>query len=81
MLILIPVLIAALDTQNIPAVFTPGRDILTIVLNKLPYIFAASIIIIVAIVIGKIIQPLLTQILVGLGFDRFLDGLGIKKIG
>lgn len=80
-LILIPVLISALDTLNIPAVSTPGRDMLAIVLNKLPSIFVASIIIIVAIVIGKIIQSLLTQILEGLGFDRLLDGLGIKKIG
>jgi hypothetical protein len=74
-------LIAALDALNIPAVSTPGRDMLAIVLNKLPSIFAASIIIILAIVIGKIIQTLLTQILIGLGFDRLLEGLGVKKVG
>src|SRR3989304_936510 len=80
-LILIPVLIAALDSLNIPAVSTPGRDMLAVVLNKLPSIFAASIIIILAIVIGKIIQTLLTHILIGLGFDRLLEGLGVKKVG
>jgi hypothetical protein len=80
-LVLIPVLIAALDALNIPAVSTPGRDMLAIVLNKLPSIFAASIIIILAIVIGKIIQTLLAQILMGLGFDRLLEGLGAKKVG
>jgi len=80
-LVLIPVLIAALDALNIPAISTPGRDMLAIVLNKLPSIFAASIIIILAIVIGKIIQTLLAQILIGLGFDRLLEGLGAKKVG
>jgi hypothetical protein len=80
-LVLIPVLIAALDALNIPAVSTPGRDMLAVSLNKLPSIFAASIIIILAIVIGKIIQTLLTQILIGLGFDRLLEGLGAKKVG
>ncbi len=80
-LVLIPVLIAALDTLNIPAISTPGREMLAIILNKLPSIFAASIIIILAIVIGKMIQPLLSQILMGLGFDRLLEGLGLKKIG
>jgi hypothetical protein len=80
-LVLIPVLIAALDALNIPAVSTPGRDMLAIVLNKLPSIFAASIIIILAVVIGKIIQTLLAQILMGLGFDRLLEALRVKKIG
>ncbi|MGA2467151.1 MAG: mechanosensitive ion channel, partial [Thermodesulfobacteriota bacterium] len=80
-LVLIPVLIAALDALNISAVSTPGRDMLVVSLNKLPSIFAASIIIILAIVIGKIIQTLLTQILIGLGFDRLLEGLGAKKVG
>ncbi len=80
-LVLIPVLIAALDALNIPAVSTPGRDMLAIILDKLPSIFAAAIIILLAIVIGKIIQTLLTQILTGLGFDRLLEGLRVKKIG
>ena len=80
-LVLIPVLIAALDALNIPAVSTPGRDMLAIVLNKLPLIFAASLIIILAIVIGKILQTLLSQVLMGLGFDRLLEGLGVKKVG
>ena len=80
-LVLIPVLIAALDALNIPAISTPGRDMLAIILNKLPSIFAASIIIMLAIIIGKILQSLIGQILLGLGFDRLLEGLGVKKIG
>jgi hypothetical protein len=80
-LVLIPVFIAALDALNIPAISSPGRDMLAIVLNKLPSIFAAAIIIILAIVIGKILQTLLTQILSGLGFNRLLEALGLKQIG
>ena len=80
-LVLIPVLIAALDALNVSAISGPGRDMLAIVLNKLPAIFAASIIIILAIVIGEILQTLLAQILDGLGFNRLLEALGLKQIG
>ena len=80
-LVLLPVLIAALDALNIPAISGPGRDMLALVLNKLPSIFAASIIIILAIIIGKILQTLLAQILSGLGFNRLLEALGLKQLG
>ena len=80
-LVLIPVFIAALDALNVPAISSPGRDMLAIVLNKLPSIFAAFIIIILAVIIGKIVQTLLTQILSGLGFNRLLEALGLKQIG
>ncbi len=80
-LVLIPVMIAMLDALNIPAISTPGRDMLGIILNKLPSIFAASIILILAIIIGKMLQTLIGQVLLSLGFDRLLEGLGVKKIG
>jgi hypothetical protein len=80
-LILIPVFIAALDALNIPAISSPGRNMLSIILNKLPAIFAAAIIIILAIVIGKIVHNLLTQILGGLGFNRVFEAVGLRQIG
>jgi hypothetical protein len=80
-LVLIPVLIAALDALNIPSISAPGRDMLAIILDKLPSIFAAAIIIILAIVIGRIVQTLLSEILSGLGFNRLLEELGLRHIG
>ncbi|MBS3920512.1 MAG: mechanosensitive ion channel [Deltaproteobacteria bacterium] len=80
-LVLIPVFIAALDALNIPSISGPGRDMLTIILNKLPSIFAASIILVLAIVLGRILQTLLSQILAGVGFDRLLEALGLKQVG
>ena len=52
-----------------------------ILLNKLPAIFAAAVIIILAIVIGKILQNLLAQLLGGVGFNNLLEDLGVKRVG
>jgi hypothetical protein len=80
-LVLIPVIIAALDALNIPSISTPLASMLTVLLNKLPAIFAASIIIVLALVLGKVIQKLVTQILAGLGFNRLMESLGFRQMG
>jgi len=80
-LVLIPVLIAALDTLKIPAISDPGKEMLSIILNKLPSIFAAAILLIAAVIFGKILMPFLARILHGIGFDRLMEGMGIKQIG
>ncbi len=80
-LILIPVIIAALDALNIAAISVPGREMLAFILNKLPAIFAAAVIIILAVVIGKVLQNLIAQVLSGVGFNKLLEGLGVKGVG
>jgi Mechanosensitive ion channel, conserved TM helix len=80
-LILIPVFVAAFDALNIAAISGPGREMLAFILNKLPAIFAAVVIIILAVVIGKILQNLLAQVLSGVGFNKLLEDLGVKRVG
>ena len=76
-LIIIPVAIAALDTLNIAAISQPATAMLRIVLDSIPQIIAAGLIVALAYYIGKFASQLLTQFLSTTGFDRTIGELGL----
>ncbi len=76
-LIIIPVSIAALDTLNIAAISQPATAMLRIILDAIPHVIAAGMILAVAYVIAKFASRLLTQFLATTGFDRTIDSIGI----
>jgi hypothetical protein len=76
-LIIIPVAIAALDQLNIRAISDPATAMLRIILDSIPHVIAAAIILALAFVIGRFASQLLTQFLSGTGFDRTISSLGI----
>lgn len=76
-LIIIPVAIAALDTLNIAAISQPATAMLRIVLDSIPQIIAAGLIVAFAYYIGKFASQLLTQFLSTTGFDRTVGALGL----
>jgi len=76
-LIIIPVAIAALDTLNIAAISQPATAMLRIILDAIPHVIAAGMILAVAYVIGKFASRLLTQFLATTGFDRTIGSIGI----
>ena len=76
-LIIIPVAIAALDTLNIAAISQPATAMLRIVLDAIPQIIAAGLIVALAYYIGKFASQLLTQFLSTTGFDRTIGELGL----
>lgn len=76
-LIIIPVAIAALDQLNIRAISDPATAMLRVVLDSIPHVIAAAIILAIAFVIGRFASQLLTQFLAGTGFDRTVAGLGL----
>lgn len=78
-LILIPVLIAALDALRLVALTGPATNMLAIVLQALPSIFGAALLLILAYVIGRIVAGLATNLLAGLGFDRVPARLGMTR--
>lgn len=80
-LIIIPVAIAALDTLNIAAISQPATAMLNIVLNAIPRIIAAGIIIALAYAIGKFASQLLANFLASTGFDRTINALGLFPQG
>ena len=76
-LIIIPVAIAALDQLNIRAISDPATAMLRIILDSIPHVIAAAIILALAYVIGRFASQLLTQFLAGTGFDRTVAALGL----
>lgn len=76
-LIIIPVAIAALDTLNIAAISQPATSMLRIILDSIPRIIAAGIILALAYAIGKFASQLLVNFLASTGFDRTINSLGM----
>jgi hypothetical protein len=76
-LIIIPVAIAALDQLNIRAISDPATAMLRIILDSIPHVIAAAIILALAFVVGRFASQLLTQFLSSTGFDRAIAKLGL----
>jgi len=78
-LILIPTAIAALDALQIAAVSEPASRMLTTVLNAVPSLFAAGLVLAIAYVVGRLVAGLITGLLTKLGFNVILARLGLGK--
>lgn len=78
-LIIIPVTVQALDQLGMDAISAPAIAVLDTVLESLPRLMAAAIILAIAYVIGRWVAGLIEQILPSLGFDRSLQALGIGQ--
>jgi hypothetical protein len=75
-LILIPVAIAALQTLQIAAISDPAVSVLTTVLNAIPNVLAAAIVLAIGTLIGRWIASVVERVLPATGFDRAIGGLG-----
>lgn len=78
-LILIPVIIAALNALALDAITQPASNMLNIIFGALPVMFAAALILIIAYVVGRLLSGLVTNVLANLGFDNVFVWLGLKK--
>ena len=78
-LILIPILVAALQTLKLDAVTEPASKMLEMILAALPNIFAAALILVISYVIGRVVAGLLSNLLEGIGFNGILARLGIGR--
>jgi Conserved TM helix len=76
-LIVIPISIAALQALKISAISDPATQVLETVLNTIPLIIGAAILLGIAFLIGRWVSSLIEEILPDLGFDRALLGLGV----
>lgn len=79
--ILIVVSIAALQILGISAISDPAQMMLTIILNTIPLIIAAAIILAIGVVIARFAATLLEETLRGLGTDGALRDLDIVPEG
>ena len=76
-LILIPTAIAALQRLQIDAISVPAIAMLNQILNAIPKIFTAALILVIAYLIGQFLSDLVTNILTSIGFNNVFQWLGI----
>ena len=78
-LILVPVIVAALGALQLDAVTKPASDMLAKIMDAIPNIFGALVVVLLAVVIGKVVSGIVTNILAGLGFNNVPVTLGLAK--
>jgi hypothetical protein len=78
-LILIPVLIAALNALALEAITQPASNMLNAILEAFPAIFAAALVLVIAYMVGRVVAGLITNLLSGVGFNAILARLGLGK--
>lgn len=82
-LILIPVIIAALQVLNIKAISEPAVETLAIIFKYIPYILAALIIIIIGWILARFVGNIVTRLIEASGLDAKLaklTGLNNEKL-
>jgi hypothetical protein len=78
-LILIPGIISALEQLQIRAISQPATEMLNQVLDLLPKIFAAGVVLAFFYVAGQFVSDFVTNILTNFGFNNLLQWLGISS--
>lgn len=78
-LILIPVIIAALKYLGLEYVASPALNMLDILFQYIPNIIGVVIILVVAFYFGKLLEGIVSNILIGFGFDKYVEKIGLKS--
>ena len=76
-LILVPIIVAALEELAIEAISSPAISMLNQFMTVLPQVFTAAGVLVVFFVIGRFLSDIVTDLLSGFGFDNILTWLGL----
>lgn len=76
--VFIPSLIAALDALQVQSISQPATDMLALILEAVPNILAAAIILIITWYVAKFGSEIVSRLLSGMGFDGMPDRLGFS---
>ncbi len=79
-IIFIPILIVALDTLKMDSISQPATEMLSSLLNSLPKIIAAVILLAVFFLIGRYVVGIVTDLLKNLGLDNLSKNMGISNV-
>ncbi len=74
-IVLVVVSISAIQVLGIAAISEPATEMLTLILNAIPAILAAAILLGIGYLVARIVAPVLESTLAGLGVDNALAGL------
>jgi hypothetical protein len=75
--ILFNVLLSALNALDLDAVTRPASEMLGNVMEAVPLLFAAGILLTLAFFVGRLVSGLLSNVLAGAGFDSILHAVGL----
>jgi hypothetical protein len=78
-LILIPIVIAALDAVNLEGLTQPASGMLEGILGALPVLFLAIVILIIAYIAGRLVRGLAINLLESIDFNSLPAKLGLGK--
>ena len=78
-LIFLPVVIAALNALQMEAITVPASNMLTMILEAIPAIFGAVLVLTIAYLVGRVVSGLVANLLAGAGFNGILAKLGLGK--
>ncbi|HSG16186.1 MAG TPA: mechanosensitive ion channel [Anaerolineae bacterium] len=77
-IILLVTVIAALEQLNITALSEPTTQLLTTIVNAIPNLIGAALIVIIAYAIARLLMTLVTELLQGIGFDSLPERLSLR---
>ena len=78
-LIFLPVVIAALNALRMEAITVPASNMLTMILEAIPAIFGAVLVLTIAYLVGRVVSGLVANLLAGAGFNGILAKLGLSE--
>ena len=78
-LILVPVLIAALEALAIKSITRPASQMLNTMLLAIPNLFGACLVLAIAYMVGTVVAGLIQNLLSAIGFDFILTKIGFSK--
>jgi hypothetical protein len=77
--IFVPSLIGALDALNIEAISKPATEMLTRILNAIPHLVAAGLILVITYYVAKFASALISRLLASVGIDALPAKVGIAQ--
>jgi len=77
--VIIFAIIGALNALALEALTRPASNMLEMILEALPAIFAAALVLAIALLVGRVVAALISRLLSTIGFDEFLTRLGIAR--
>lgn len=72
------VLVSALDVLDIAAITIPTTQMLSTIINVIPNLIGAALILVIAYFIGRLISNLIRDLLSGIGFDTIPGRIGLQ---
>jgi hypothetical protein len=75
--VLLPVIVAALNTLNIDAVTRPASAVLQQITDAIPGLIGGAVVLAVSYFVAKMIGGVVTELLGGIGFDQTVGKLGL----